>query len=84
MNADQHIWRTWITALRRWGLQDWVASFLEAAGPLAILGAQVVYVGQPLLDLALPDNHLEAAARLLEDATCTQAFVQMLREAPAQ
>ncbi len=81
MNADQHMWRVWASAIRQWGLQNWVATMLEAAGPVTILGAQVVYFGQPLLGLALPKGHLEAVARMLEEPTHTRAFVDLLREA---
>lgn len=84
MDTDQQLWRVWINALSRWGVRDWVASFLEAAGPLAILGAQMVYVVQPILNLALPENHVHAAARLLEEPVRTRAFVELLREAPSQ
>ncbi|MEW5872403.1 MAG: hypothetical protein AB1894_24275 [Chloroflexota bacterium] len=58
-------------------------TMLEAAGPLAILGAQAVYMGQPILGLALPKGHLEAVARMLEEPESTQAFVELLREAPS-
>ena len=84
MDTDQQLWRVWIKMLSRWGVQDWVASLLEAAGPLTILGAQMVYVTQPLLNVALPENHLHAAARLLEEPIRTRAFIELLREAPAQ
>lgn len=84
MNADQHIWRVWAKFLQRWGLIGCAASILEAAGPLAVLGAQLVYIGQPLLNHTVPNGHLDALARLLEDGTRTQAFVDYLREAPSQ
>ena len=80
MEADQHIWRVWIFTLRQWGVQDWVASLLEAVGPLTILGAQMVYFSQPLWSRMLPEDYLAAAARLLEQPSMTQAFVQSLRE----
>ncbi len=84
MSSDQHIWRVWASFLQRWGLENWVASLLEAAGPLTLLGAQVVYFSQPLLNRSVPEDHLEALARILEDSTHTQAFVNFLREAPTQ
>ncbi len=83
MNADQQMWQVWIAIIRRWGAQDWIASILEAAGPLTILGAQVVYLGQPLVGRALPEDHVGAIARLLEEPSSTRAFVHMLREAPS-
>ena len=84
MNADQHIWQVWASYLQRWGVRDWAAHVLEAVGPLAILGAQVVYIGQPLLYQSVPEGHLDALARLLEDSNNTRAFVDFLREAPSQ
>jgi len=83
MSSDQHIWRVWASILQRWGVEEWVASFLEATGPLAILGAQVVYISQPLLRHSIPEDHLDALARLLEDSTHIRAFVDFLREASA-
>jgi hypothetical protein len=84
MDRDRHIWRVWVAAIHRWGLQDWIASILEAFGPLTILGAQMVYLGQPLFNRVLPEGHYEAVARLLEDPFSTRVFVAMLREAHLQ
>lgn len=81
MNADQHLWQEWVATIRRWQMQEWFASLLEAAGPLAILGAQVVYVTQPLLNVVWSEKQLEAVARLLEDTQQTRSFVELLREA---
>jgi hypothetical protein len=82
MNGDQYIWRKWARILQRWGMNEWAASFLEAAGPLSILGAQLVYMSQPLLDGVFSKDHLSALTRMLEDKTRTQEFVTYLREAP--
>jgi hypothetical protein len=84
METDQHLWRVWITAINRWGLQDWLASMLDAAGALTVVGAQVIYLAQPLLNFVLPDKDLIAAAKLLEEPESTQAFIQLLREAARQ
>lgn len=80
METDRHIWWVWINALRRWGIEEWVAALLEGAGPLSLLGAQMIYLSQPLLNLTLPAEHLDAAARVLEDEPSKRAFVNMLRE----
>jgi hypothetical protein len=84
MNDDQHIWHVWAEFLQRWGINHWVADALEAAGPLSILGAQVVYLAQPVLNDALPENHLAALAGVLEDRARSRAFAAYLREASAQ
>jgi hypothetical protein len=84
MDADQHIWRVWAGFLQRWGVERWVASLLEAAGPLNVLGAQVVFLGQPFLGQSYSQDQLNALARLFEDATYSQAFVKFLRETPSQ
>lgn len=81
MDSDRHIWQTWASFLHRWGADEWIASVLEAAGPLTILGAQICYVGQPLLRQAVPDDHFEALSRVLEDTGQMQAFINYLREA---
>jgi hypothetical protein len=82
MNDDQYIWWKWARILQRWGVKEWVAAFLEAAGPLTILGAQLVYLGQPVLDNAVPEDDLNALTRILEDTHRTREFVTYLREAP--
>lgn len=82
MDSDQYIWRDWANNLHRWGVNDWVASLLEAMGSLTILGAQLVYLSQPLLDHALPEERLSALARVLEDAGRSHEFIELLREAP--
>jgi hypothetical protein len=75
------MWQDWARILHRWGMNEWVASFLEAAGPLTIFGAQVIYVSQPVLKGVIPNIQLEALTRLLEDTSRTQDFVSYLREA---
>ena len=84
MDADRHIWRIWANFLQRWGLKDLVASILEAAGPLTLLGAQMVYLGQPFFNKSFLEVHFTTLARLLEDSTQTQDFVAFLREVPSQ
>lgn len=80
MDKNHHIWRIWATALHRWGLQELVASLLEAAGPLTLIGAQVIYIGQPILDGMMPDGYLTVLTDVLEDDNQRVAFVNCLRE----
>jgi hypothetical protein len=80
MDTNHHIWRVWANALNRWGLQNLVASFLEAAGPLTLIGAQAIYVGQPVLRGILPAGHLNALTSMLEDDSQREEFVFYLLE----
>lgn len=80
MNVDPQIWQIWAKNLHRWGVGDWVASFLEASGPLTLVGAQALYLSQPLLGLFLPEVHLKALANLLEEPTQSESFAALLRE----
>lgn len=80
MEQNPQIWQTWVKTLNRWGLKNIAATFLDVLGPLSLLGAQVVYVGQPFLNSFLPEGHLDALADLLENPQDTQAFISVLRE----
>lgn len=80
MYSDQQIWRTWAEKLHRWGLGEWVASFLEAAGSLTPIGAQLLYVSQPFLDFAWPESHIEALAEMLEEPEKVRVFAAYLRQ----
>jgi hypothetical protein len=81
-DENQHIWRNWAKSLHRWGVGGGAAALLEVAGPLTILAAQAVHLGQPLLDGWLPGGKLTALAGMLDDPENTQVFIQYLREAP--
>jgi hypothetical protein len=79
-SQDDQIWQIWVNRLRQWGMQEFAASVLEATGPINLVGAQLVYVSQPLLDGLFPAGHLRALATLLEEPGKTDAFVKTLRE----
>jgi hypothetical protein len=80
MNADRHIWQVWEGALRRWEVKDLVISFLESAGPLSLVIAQFIYIGQPLLASLFPKINPGALASMLEDDRLRQAFMDLLRK----
>lgn len=80
MQPDRSCWDGWARSLQRLGLHEIVAALLEASGPLTILLAQVVYVGQPLLRGAIPSDHLRDLARLFEDPQESRSFANYLRE----
>jgi hypothetical protein len=73
-------WSAWADFLRRLGLENLAAWALEAAGPLTLLGAQALYLGEPLLHPAFSNAQVNALAHLLEDGQETQAFAAFLRE----
>lgn len=80
MEAEKQIWQGWIEALHRRRLGSVVALLLEAGGPLNVVAAQMVYLGQPLVGSSRSHGQLQALAHLLEDADQTQSFVTDLRE----
>jgi hypothetical protein len=80
MDSDQHIWQIWAHKLHQWGMEESVATLLESAGPLTILGAQAVYLAQPWISRFLPAGYLDALAGIFEDSTKTRAFTTVLRE----
>lgn len=79
MDANCQIWRVWAENLHRWGLRDLTASFLEVAGPLTMIGAQLVYIGQPLFRRSPGAAHVEALANVLENPQERLAFIRFLR-----
>jgi len=68
-------WSKWAESLRRRKLDVVAAWMLEAGGPLTVLGAQAVYLGQPFIG----GKKLESLAHMLEEEEETQAFARYLR-----
>jgi hypothetical protein len=79
MESNHHIWRGWAVILHNWGLNEVVASFLEAFGSLSLLAAQLVYLGQPLLGGLAPPGYMQALAVMLEDNSNREVFLGLLR-----
>jgi hypothetical protein len=73
-------WPRWAEFLRHRGLGNLAAWALEAAGPLALLGAQALYFGGPLLRPALSDAARDGLTGLLEDEAERHSFAAFLRE----
>ncbi len=80
---NQQIWQKWAAALHRWGLQDYIATILEVTGPLNLLGAQMVYLGQPFLQQVISADQVAALTDLLENPTEARAFSKFVRQPPA-
>jgi len=68
-------WPQWAESLRRFKLDGLASWLLEAGAPLALLGAQVLYVSQPFV----PREKITAIAAMLEEESETQAFARYLR-----
>ena len=80
MKQNSQIWQIWSENLKRWGVKDLTITILEALGPLSLLGAQLIYVGQPFLDPFFSKGYLDVLANLFEDPQETQAFIAVLRQ----
>ncbi len=73
-------WYRWAEFLRSRRLEGMAVWLLEAAGPLAVLGAQALYITGPLFRPAVPDGQIDALAGLLEDSREARQFAAFLRE----
>jgi hypothetical protein len=75
--------QAWAQSLRQRGLHQFAAAFLEASGPLNLVGAQLVYLGQPVLSGIFAESKLQALGQLLEEPEKTRLFIHCLREGSA-
>lgn len=74
------ILQSWADRLQRWRVHQLTATLLEAFGPLNLVGAQLVHIGQPVLSSVLAREKLLTLADMLEEPTNTQTFIRYLRE----
>jgi len=81
MDSPRAYWPIWIDSLRKQGLTELTAWFLEAAGPLNALGAQVIYLGQPFVP-STANRGWQALADLLEHEEEARAFATLLKGKP--
>ena len=77
MDLPHPFWSTWFDSLQQKKLNLWVAWALDAAGPLTVLGAQLIHLSSPLLGNS---EQSQALAQTLEDETETRAFITFLRK----
>jgi len=68
----------WIQALYKLRLQNLAAAFLEALGPVNLLGAQLVYLSQPILSPLISQEQSQDIASILEDPSETENFIKAL------
>ncbi len=80
MNEETTLWRDWAAWLREKGLAELVSTMMEGLAPLLEMGAQLLYLGQPLLSLAIPNRTLNALAHLLEVPEARLRFQDWLKE----
>ncbi len=78
MYTQRSYWLDWLNYLRRLGLSDLAAWALEAAGPLNILGAQMLYLCQPFVS-PVTSQGMRALACLLEQEDEARAFATLLK-----
>jgi len=69
-------WNKWADTFSHFGIEGFVAWLLEIGEPLMLVGAQMLYFGQPLLG----HNRIISLANFLEDKEETRAFVAFLRK----
>jgi hypothetical protein len=81
MDSSRAYWPIWTDFLRRQGLTELAAWFLEASGPLNVLGAQLLYLGQPFAP-ASANQGLRALADLLEQEEEARTFIVLLKGKP--
>jgi hypothetical protein len=81
MNSLRANWPEWTETLRRLGLDGFAVWLLEASGPLNVIGAQLLYIGQPFVGSQVNDQLL-ALANLLEEKGEAQAFAALLKGQP--
>ena len=75
METPRPQWRDWANQLHRLNLNSFAAWLLEAGAPVALLGAQALFVAAPFLG-----SGSVAVARMLEDEREVRAFASFLRE----
>lgn len=80
MDEEVSLWREWAARCRRYGLAGPLSLALEGLDPLLILGAQFLYLGQPLISLAIPRQKVAALAHLLEAPEARTRFRNWLQE----
>jgi hypothetical protein len=77
-------WNSWAQFLHRFDLEKPVAYLLEASGPLTILMAQMVTLGQPFVGSTRNRDHWAALADMLDSPEEAKAFARYLKEEKKQ
>ena len=80
MMKNRNIWHMWADKLHQWGVEPFVTSWLEVAGPINILGAQFIHLSHPILRDVIAEEHINALADLLENPIVARDFVEYLNK----
>lgn len=80
MQKDRSFWPSWAHLLQQWGLAEVAAVLLEAAAPLHVFLAQLVYAGRPFIGRAVSNESIAALARLFESQEESRSFAAFIRE----
>jgi len=83
LHESHSCWASWAGFLRQHGLEHLAIWILESLSPLALIGAQMLYLGKPLLQPAFRGDQIISLAHLLEDTEESLAFVAYLRNEDA-
>jgi hypothetical protein len=81
MQSPRTYWPVWMDTLHRLGLEGFAAWLLDAGGPINILGAQLLYIGQPFVtsSTTIASDGILALANLLEQEDESRAFAALLK-----
>ena len=74
------VMQSWADRLQQWRLNQLTAALLEAGGPLKLIGAQMIFISQPLFSGLLSGGSLDLLAGILEEPEQTDTFIRFLRE----
>ena len=78
MDSTRAYWPIWMDSLRRQRLAGLAIWLLEAAEPLNLIAAQLLYIGQPLAS-PRAGAQLNAVAQLLEQSDEARNFAALLK-----
>lgn len=79
MENGRAFWSIWARKLQRLGIDQFAALLLDAAGPLKVLLAQLMYAGSPFF-VSHDNQEWQALEHLLEDPQESSSFASFLRQ----
>jgi hypothetical protein len=76
---NYHYWQESADLMDRWGVKAFVVSLLDSLGPLTIVGAQIAYIGQPMLSSLINPEKYRVMVGLLEDSEQMKTYIAYLQ-----